>query len=162
MQIYSWSRPAATLASLARVDKQVRISAGIYTGFHKRQGVLWHAGVVMIVVNNQQVTFQLTGKILQVTFFVAFGLLFWCIHIAFAVHHFIITGRLPDTPATPAEYLRVTEHQGSSHADLQNSIRVRRCARCLRRRREFREFNAFHLIFAFFDTEMAEGGIFKC
>ena len=40
---------ACYVVLVARVDKQVGISAGIYTGFHKRQGVLWHAGIVMIL-----------------------------------------------------------------------------------------------------------------
>lgn len=51
MQMYTVASCYVVL--VARVDKQVGISAGIYTSFHERQGVLWHAGVVVVVVNNQ-------------------------------------------------------------------------------------------------------------
>lgn len=153
---------ACYVVLVARVDKQVGISAGIYTGFHKRQGVLWHAGIVMIVVNNQQVTFQLTGKILQVTFFVAFRIAFRCVHIAFAVHHFIITPVDYRTSGNAYfEYLRVTEHQGGSHV-TSKAPSMYADALAVYVGEGFQEFNAFHLIFAFFDTETAEGGIFKC
>ena len=38
---------------VAWVNEQVGVGAGIYAGFHERQSVLWHAGVVVVVVNNQ-------------------------------------------------------------------------------------------------------------
>ena len=54
---------ACYVVLVARVDKQVGIGAGIYTGFHERQRVLRYASVIVIVMDNEQMTFQLSGGV---------------------------------------------------------------------------------------------------
>ena len=107
-------------------------------------------------------TFQLAGKVFQIAFFVAFRVAFRCIHIAFAVHHFIIPP--VDYRASGNayfEYFRVTEHQGGSHVSSE-APSVYADAFAVYVGEGFQEFNAFYLVFTFFDAKMAEGGIFKC
>ena len=47
--------------------------------------------VIVVVMDNEQIDLQLSGKVLQITFFVAFRIAFRGVHITFAVHHFVIS-----------------------------------------------------------------------
>ena len=146
---------------VARVDEQVGVGAGVYTSFHERQGVLRHASVVMVVMDNQQMTFQLTREVFQVAFLVTFRIGFRCVHIAFAVHHFIISP-VDDRTTGYAyfEYFRVTEQQGSGHVPSKAPA-VHADASAVYVREGFQEFDTFYLVFAFFNAEATEGGVLK-
>ncbi len=56
MQMYTVA--ARHIVLVARVDEEVRIRAGIDARFHKREGVLRHAGVVVVIVDDHQMSFQ--------------------------------------------------------------------------------------------------------
>ena len=43
------------------IDEQVGIGAGIHAGFHERERVLRHAGIVVVIVNDEQVSLQVSG-----------------------------------------------------------------------------------------------------
>ena len=55
------------------VDEEVGIPTCIHTGLHERQGVLGHASVVVVVVDDHQVAFEVGRQILQVALPVGFG-----------------------------------------------------------------------------------------
>ena len=106
-------------------------------------------------------TFQLSGKVLQITFFVAFRIAFRSVHVTFAVHHFVISP-VDDRSACYAylEYFGVAEQQGSGHV-ASEAPSVYTDAVSVYVGEGFQKFNAFHLVFAFFDAEAAEGGVFE-
>ena len=56
---------------VAGIDEEVGIRTCVHTGFHERQGVLGHASVVVVVVDNHQVAFEVGSQILQVALLVA-------------------------------------------------------------------------------------------
>ena len=56
MQMYTVA--ARHIVLVARVDEEVRIRAGIDARFHKREGVLRHAGVVVVIVDDHQMSFH--------------------------------------------------------------------------------------------------------
>ena len=106
-------------------------------------------------------TFQLTREVFQVAFLVTFRIGFRCVHIAFAVHHFIISP--VDDGATGYayfEYFRVTEQQGSGHVPSKAPT-VHADASAVYVREGFQEFDTFYLVFAFFNAEATEGGVLK-
>ena len=48
------------------IDEQVGIGAGIHAGFHERERVLRHAGIVVVIVNDEQGSLQVSGKVFQI------------------------------------------------------------------------------------------------
>ena len=59
MQMYTVA--ARHIVLVARIDEEVRIRAGIDARFHKREGVLRHAGVVVVIVDDHQMSGCLPG-----------------------------------------------------------------------------------------------------
>ena len=123
--------------------------------------MLRHAGIVMVVMDNQQMAFQLSGEVSQVTFLVTFGIRFRGVHIAFAVHNLIVAP-VDDRASgnTDFEYLRIAEQQGGGHVAAETPS-VYTDALTVYIGQGFQELDAFHLVFALFDAEMAEGGVLK-
>ena len=76
---------------VARIDEEVRIRAGVDAGFHERKGVLRHAGIVVVVMDNHQMSLQVTRQVFQVALLVPFRVALRSVHVAFAVHHFVIS-----------------------------------------------------------------------
>ena len=68
MQMYTVA--ARHIVLVARVDEEVRIRAGIDARFHKREGVLRHAGVVVVIVDDHQMSFQVACQVFQVTLYI--------------------------------------------------------------------------------------------
>ena len=64
------------------IDEQIGIGAGIHARLHERKGMLRHAGVVMVVVDDEQMSFQVTGKVFQVCLLVAFRVRLRSVHSA--------------------------------------------------------------------------------
>ena len=146
---------------VAGVDEEVGIGACVHTGFHERQGVLGHASVVVVVVDNHQVAFEVGSQILQVALLVAFGVGLRCIHVALAVHHLIVAP-VDDGSACHAhlEEVRVTQHQGRGHVAAEApSVYADAAAVYVGQRLE--ELDAFHLVLALLDAEVAEGAVLK-
>ena len=44
---------------MSGIDKQIGIGACIYACLHERKRMLGHAGVVVVIVDNEQMSFQL-------------------------------------------------------------------------------------------------------
>ena len=105
---------------MAGIDEQVGIRAGIHTSLYERERVLRHTSIVMVVVNQQKMSFQVAGKVLQVTILITFGIALRRVHISFSVHDFIIAP-VDDRATCNAylEYLRVAEHQCRSHVSAE-------------------------------------------
>ena len=58
---------------MSGIDKQIGIGACIYACFHERKRMLGHAGVIVVIVDNEQMSFQLPCEVLQVALFITFG-----------------------------------------------------------------------------------------
>ena len=73
MQMYTVA--ARHIVLVARVDEEVRIRAGIDARFHKREGVLRHAGVVVVIVDVIRCPFRLPARFFRLHSLYPFGLL---------------------------------------------------------------------------------------
>ena len=101
---------------VAWIDEEVRIRAGVDAGFHERKGVLRHASIVVVVMDNHQMSLQVTRQVFQVALLVPFRVALRSVHVAFAVHHFVISP-VDDRTAgyTYFKDLGIAEEEGSGH-----------------------------------------------
>ena len=146
---------------VAGVDEEVGIRTCVHTGFHERQGVLGHASVVVVVVDNHQVAFEVGSQVLQVALLVTIRIGLRCVHIAFAVHHLIVAP-VDDGSACHAhlEDFGVAQHQGRGHVAAE-APSVYADAAAVHVGQRLEEFDAFHLVLALLDAEVAEGAVLK-
>ena len=75
---------------MTRVDEEVGVGACVDAGLHEREGVLRYAGIVMVVVDDEQVAYEGTGQTVKVTFGIAVGVALRGVHVALAIHHFVV------------------------------------------------------------------------
>src|SRR5574344_463394 len=98
------------------ISEEVGECTCIDTSFQEGDRMLRNASIVVVVVNNEQMTFQVACIVLQVAFFISFRIGLWSIHIAFAIHHFVV---LPIDNGTTGnayfEYLGIAKHQACCH-----------------------------------------------
>ena len=123
--------------------------------------MLGHAGTVVVIVDDEQMSLQIACKVLQVRFLVALGITLRGVHVAFAVHDFIIAP-VDDRSAgnTYFEYLRITEHQGGGHVSAKTPA-MNTNTFTVHIRQALQEFNAFYLVFSLFYAETTEGDVLK-
>ena len=159
MQMYTVA--ARHIVLVARVDEEVRIRAGIDARFHKREGVLRHAGVVVVIVDDHQMSFQVACQVFQVTLFISSRIALRGIHIAFSVHHFVIPP-VNDGTAGHAhfKYLGIAKEEGSGHVTAKAPA-VYSDTVPIDVGEAFQEFGSFHLVSSFFDSQLAESNILK-
>lgn len=107
MQVYTVT--ADHVVWVTGIEEEVWIDAGIDAGLHETEGVLRNAGIILIAMNDQQVTLQVASQITQVGLLVSIGIGLWGIHIAFSIHHFVE---------------RPVYHRASSHSHLEDIVQA--------------------------------------
>ena len=123
--------------------------------------MLRHAGVVVVVVYDEQMSFQVTGKVFQICLLVAFRVRLRSVHIALTVHYLVVSP--VDNRSAGNAYLEnfgIAQHQRRSHVSSEAPA-VHADTLSVHIRLAFQEFYALHLVFALFDAQLAEGGVFK-
>ena len=75
---------------VARIDKIIQLLAVVDAVFDEDEAVLPHYDGVGGAVDHQELAFELIGLVFEAGQFVALGVFFGCVHVAFAVHDFVI------------------------------------------------------------------------
>ena len=65
---------------MSGIDKQIGIGACIHAGFHERKRMLGYACIVVVIVDDKQMSFQLPCEVLQIALFITFGVCLRGIH----------------------------------------------------------------------------------
>ena len=81
---------AEHVVPVAGVEEQVGLCAGIDAGTDEGEGVLRHAGGVVVAQDDLQATLQVLGLRQQAGRGIALGILLRRVHIALAVHHLVV------------------------------------------------------------------------
>ena len=127
----------------------------------ERQGVLGYAHWVVVSEDDEQATFEVGGAQGEVVVAIAFGIGLGGIHVAFAVHDFIIAPVDDRTSGyTALEDIVVGKHEVGGHeAAVAPSVYTQTVGVDIGQGAQ--EVNTFHLVAHFFGTELAEGDVFK-
>ena len=78
------------IVALSRIDKIVGLGAGVFGSTKEHQGMLQHAGRIVVAYDDLQTTFQILGAGHKIGSGIAFGVGLRSFHIAFAIHHFVV------------------------------------------------------------------------
>lgn len=104
------------VVALSGIDEVVGLCAGIFAGAEEGEGVLEHAGGVVVADDDLQSTFELRGVFHHAGFGIALGIALGRFHIALAVHGFVVfpveNGTAGDTDF---EDFGVGEHEVRGH-----------------------------------------------
>ena len=159
MQVHTVSSHHVVLVT--GINEKVGIGARIHTGFHERQGMLGHARVVVVVVDDEQVPLQLAGQLFEVTACVAFGIGLWRIHVALAVHHFVILP-VDDRPAGHAHLVKVgiAQQQARGHVSAKAPA-VHADAVTVHVGQRLQPFGRLGLVFGLLDTQVTERAVLE-
>lgn len=146
---------------MSGIDKQIGIGACIHACLHERKRMLGYAGVIVVIVDNEQMSFQLSCEVLQVALFITFGVCLRGVHIALAIHYLIIFP-VDDRSAGHAyfENLRIAQHECGSHVSAETPA-VNADAVAVYVRQAFQVVHSFYLVFALFNTQVSEGDVFE-
>ena len=89
MKVYAVFTYHVVLCS--RVGEQVGMSACSFASTDERQGVLGNAYWVVVSKNDEQATFEVSGTQGEIVVTITFGIGLGRIHVAFAVHYFVVS-----------------------------------------------------------------------
>ena len=75
---------------VARIDEIIQLLAVVDAIFDKDKAVLPHDDRVGGAVNHQEFAFQFVGFVFEAGQLVAFRIFLWGVHVAFAIHDFVV------------------------------------------------------------------------
>ena len=114
MKVYAVFAHHVVLCS--RVGEQVGMGACSFASTDERQGVLGNAYWVVVSKNDEQATFEVSGTQGEIVVTITFGIGLGRIHVAFAVHHFIIAPVDDRTSGnSDLEDIRIVCHERYGH-----------------------------------------------
>ena len=149
------------VVALSGIDEVVGLCAGIFAGAEEGEGVLEHAGGVVVADDDLQSTFELRGVFHHAGFGVALGIALGRFHIALAVHGFVVFP-VEDGAAGDADFedFGVGEHEVRRHESAEAPT-VHTDAGGVDIGEGGEVFDAFHLVGHLNAAEVAVGAAFE-
>ena len=149
------------VVALSGIDEVVGLCAGIFAGAEEGEGVLEHAGGVVVADDDLQSTFELRGVFHHAGFGVALGIALGRFHIALAVHGFVVFPVEDGTAGdTDFEDFGVGEHEVRRHESAEAPT-VHTDAGGVDIGEGAEVFDAFHLVGYLNAAEVAVGAAFE-
>ena len=140
---------------VARIDEIIGIGIRVHASLEETEAVLPNNHRVYIAVNQQEAAAQVLSLELQVGILIALGVFFRMIHIAFAVHDFIVAP-VDDRAAGDSHFenIRIRTHQVSRHkAAIAPAVHAD--AVFVDEGLRLQELDTLHLVGHFIDTQVA-------